>query len=44
MTDALILEQYGFTPKQAANAMRKAPAKRTALEQAVIRALVGAAA
>ena len=44
MTDTLILEHYGFTPKQAADAMRKAPAKRTAIEQAVIRALVKAAA
>ena len=43
MTDTMILKQYGFTPAQAANAMRKAPAKRTAAEQEVIRALVGAA-
>jgi hypothetical protein len=43
MTDQAILIRYGFTPTQAANAMRKAPAKRTATEQALVRELVEAA-
>lgn len=39
MDDAQILEQHGFTPTQAANAMAKPPAKRTPAEQALIVAL-----
>lgn len=40
MGDTIILAQHGFTPEQAANAMRKAPAKRSPREQALVRDLV----
>jgi len=40
MTDTDILARHNFTPEQAADAMRKAPAKRTPREQALIRDLV----
>jgi hypothetical protein len=40
MTDTDILARHQFTPEQAANAMRKAPAKRTPQEQALVRDLV----
>ena len=40
MTDTDLLAQHGFTPEQAANAMRKPPAKRSPREQALIRDLV----
>lgn len=43
MNDQLILRRYGLTPTQVANAMRKAPANRTATEQAIVRELVEAA-
>ena len=40
MTDTDILARHNFTPEQAANAMRKSPAKRTPQEQALVRDLV----
>jgi hypothetical protein len=40
MTDKDILAAHGFTPEQAANAMRKTPAKRSPREQSLVRDLV----
>jgi len=40
MNDQAILARHGFTPAQAANAMRKSPVKRSQAEKSLILALV----
>jgi hypothetical protein len=40
MNDQAILARHGFTPAQAANAMRKSPVKRSQAETSLILALV----